>query len=258
MLPVVKHISPHLELYVYDLNKLCDKTMNLLDNNLVQICEGDSDTSLKQAKLIFLDFLSNKDETTKIGAIAEFFIHLFLREHGFKQEFLFFNLEERSIKKGFDGYFSKNDVQYIVESKSGLESTKNISHQSKIKEAYRDISLTISGTSKKSTKGKNNPWKNAYNHACHINVGTNKSIRSNLKKLSDLFDQGTYQDVANFNIIPCSTIYLDDTDIKGFSSSILVEQNAYFSMLKAKTVKIVCVTNGTFSAFFDYLTVSHE
>ena len=79
-----------------------------------------------------------KDDTTKIGAVAEFFIHLFLRELGYKQEFLFYNLEERSIKKGFDGYFSQGETQFIVESKSGFESTRNISHKAKIKEAYND------------------------------------------------------------------------------------------------------------------------
>ncbi len=90
MIPEVKHISPDLELYVYDLPTLCLDTISLINRNLVEICEGESDTSLDAAKLTFLDFLSNKDDTTKIGAVAEFFIHLFLRELGYKQEFLFF------------------------------------------------------------------------------------------------------------------------------------------------------------------------
>ncbi|MGI5308920.1 hypothetical protein [Rheinheimera sp. WS51] len=258
MIPEVKHISPQLELYVYDLPILCPDTIGLIDENLVEICEGESATLLSEAKLTFLDFLSNKDDTTKIGAVAEFFIHLFLRELGYKQEFLFYNLEERSIKKGFDGYFSQGDTQFIVESKSGFESSKNISHKVKIKKAYNDIVSTIGGASKKSAKGQNNPWRNAYNHASHIDVGTKKSIRKNLKELSDLFDQGIYQNIENFNVIPCSTIFLDDEWSAHFSKSILAEEDAFFLALKAKTLKVVCITNKTISALIDYLEGRNE
>lgn len=258
MIPELRHISSELELYVYDLPNLCLDTISLINSSLVEICEGESDTSLDAAKLTFLDFLRNKDDTTKIGAVAEFFIHLFLREQGYKQEFLFYNLEERSIKKGFDGYFSQGDTQFIVESKSGFESTRNISHKAKIKEAYNDIASTIGGKSKKSTKGQNNPWRNAYNHASHIDVGTKKSIRKNLKELSDLFDQGTYQNIENFNVIPCSTIFLDDEWSAQFSESILAEEDAFFLALKAKTLKVVCITNKTISAFINYLEGRNE
>lgn len=258
MIPEIRHISSELELYVYDLPTLSLDTIHLINKSLVKICEGESDTSLDSAKLTFLDFLHNKDDTTKIGAVAEFFIHLFLRELGYKQEFLFYNLEERSIKKGFDGYFSQGDTQFIVESKSGFESTKSISHKAKIKEAYSDIVSTIGGTSKKSAKGKNNPWRNAYNHASHIDVGTKKSIRKNLKELSDLFDQGTYQNIESFNIIPCSTIFLDDEWSARFSKSILAEEDAFFLGLRAKTLKVVCITNKTISAFIDYLEGRNE
>ena len=99
MIPEVKHISPDLELYVYDLPTLCLDTISLINRNLVEICEGESDTSLDAAKLTFLDFLSNKDDTTKIGAVAEFFIHLFLRELGYKQEFIFRKVKLNSLLK---------------------------------------------------------------------------------------------------------------------------------------------------------------
>ncbi|CAM4395321.1 hypothetical protein [Pseudoalteromonas maricaloris] len=253
MNPEVKCISKDIELYIYDLESLCLGTKKLIDSNIVEICEGDSDSSTEQVKLTFIDFLKNKDETKKIGAIAEFFVHLFLREQGYKQEFLFYNLEERSIKKGFDGYFSLGKIQFIVESKSGLESSKGILHQAKVKEAYRDISSVIEGKSKKSSKGKNNPWKNAYNHASHIDVGTSKSIRKNLKELSDLFDRGVYQKVEDFNIMPCSTIFLNEKWSDKFSKSILSESIKYFAPLKAKSVKVICITNFSYSEFINYL-----
>ncbi|MDY6977805.1 MAG: hypothetical protein SVW51_16645 [Pseudomonadota bacterium] len=87
MIPEVKTIARGIELYVFDLDKITEDTVRLIDRNLVPICEGDSDTPLWQAKLTFIDFLENKDDTTKIGAIAEFFVHLFLREYGYNRRF---------------------------------------------------------------------------------------------------------------------------------------------------------------------------
>jgi hypothetical protein len=41
-----------------------------------------------------------------MGAVA-FMIHIYMNEVGFKQEFIFWNLEEESIKKkGFDSYYT--------------------------------------------------------------------------------------------------------------------------------------------------------
>lgn len=39
MIPELKHISPELELKVYDLKVLCANTIKMIDDNLVQICD---------------------------------------------------------------------------------------------------------------------------------------------------------------------------------------------------------------------------
>ncbi|HHQ4809445.1 TPA: hypothetical protein ACSP29_003874, partial [Aeromonas veronii] len=202
IIPEIKRFSNNIELHVLDFINLTPEITKQIDDQLVQICEGDSDSDLDLVKSNFLKFLETKDERTKIGAVAEFFVHLYLRQMKLKQEFLFFNLEEGSIKKGFDGFFSSETEEYLVESKSGLASTDGISHKNKIKEAYSDISSVIAGDSRKS---KNNPWRNAYNHACHADVGTSKTIRKKIKELSDLFDNGEFGKVDKFNIIPCSS-----------------------------------------------------
>lgn len=140
IIPEIKRFSNNVELHVLDFINLTPEITKQIDDQLVQICEGDSDSDLDLVKSNFLKFLETKDERTKIGAVAEFFVHLYLRQMKLKQEFLFFNLEEGSIKKGFDGFFSSETEEYLVESKSGLASTDGISHKNKIKEAYSDIS----------------------------------------------------------------------------------------------------------------------
>lgn len=141
-------------LHILKVNLYDDKLISLINKYLVKICEGDDSQEIIKVKKRLLKFIESKQETTKMGAIAEFFIHLYLNDSNYKQEFLFFNLEETSIKKGFDGVYTKENEMYIIESKSGDESTKTISHISKLKEAYSDLKKYFDGSSQ---KGNNNP-----------------------------------------------------------------------------------------------------
>ena len=74
-----------------------------LDDNFVAICEGASDTDILTVKKRVRELFSTKNNDWKMGATAEFFVHLYIRLNGFRQECLYLNLEENSIKKGFDG-----------------------------------------------------------------------------------------------------------------------------------------------------------
>lgn len=250
ILPEIKKISETVELHVFDLVCLTPENLEQIDREIVQICEGDSGSSLELVKLNFLNFLKTKDYRTQIGAVAEFFIHLYLRQFNLKQEFLFFNLEEGSIKKGFDGFFSSGAEVYLVESKSGLDSTRGVSHKSKLKEAFDDISLVVSGESRKS---KNNPWRNAYNHACHIDVGADRSIREKIKELSDMFDNNQFKSASEFNIIPCSSIFITDEWNQEISRSILEVEESFFTALEAKSLKAICLTKASLNSFLNYL-----
>lgn len=200
-------------------------------------------------KLRLRKFLADKDDKTRMGAAAELFAHLYLKTNGYKQEFLFFNLEEGSIKKGFDGFFSKNAETYILESKSGSISSQKISHKDKLKHAYSDLEKYVSGNS---DKGKNNPWKNAYNHASHIDVGTEKSIRKKIKNLQDMFDQGTFNKISEFNIITYSTIFLNDSWDSTASTEILNDNNFVLGF-DGKTIKAMCLTKASLNSFIAYL-----
>lgn len=246
----IKKISEHIELHVFDLVDLTPEIIDQIDANIVEICEGHSGTDIGLVKSIFLNFLQSKDYKSQIGSVAEFFVHLYLRQSGFKQEFLFFNLEEGALKKGFDGLFSHENEKYLVESKSGLDSTTGISHKRKLKEAYDDISSVISGDGKKS---KNNPWKNAYNHASHIDVNTEKSIRKKIKNLSDGFDKGNFNKIEEFNVVPCSSIFITKDWNDEISGQIFLVENSFFENFKSKSVKAVCVTKATYKSFFEYL-----
>lgn len=177
------------------------KLETLIKDSIISIWNGDSGTPMDIVKMEIFNFLKTKNDDIKKGAIAEFIIHLYLKDCGFNQECLFKNLEEGSIKKGFDGYYSFSNEEWIMESKSGSIGTDGISHKKKIKEAYDDLKNKVEGNTT------NNPWSNAYNHA--IAAGTSLDIIKNIKKLSHNYVRNIFPDIRTLNIIPASTIYHD-------------------------------------------------
>lgn len=235
-------------LHLINIPSLDKNITTYIDSNIVSICEGTTDTALCTIKQRLISFLNTKkDSNTEMGAIAEFFGHLYLTEMGFKQEFLFLNLEEGSIKKGFDGYYSFNEEEWIYESKSGSITTQGISHDSKISTAYFDLKGKIAGNPS------NNPWQNAYNHACHIDVGTKASIRKNLKDLSNAFTHGKRQDIASFNIIPGSTIFLEGfwscIDIDGLT----IKLKQLITKFDFNKIHMICINKMSIKLFWNYL-----
>lgn len=247
---VLKKLNKDISIHIIDIKSLSISLKEYIDEHFVSICEGNSGTSLNEVKEIIIDFLRTKDNRTKMGATAEFFLHLYLKYIGFKQECLFLNLEERSIKKGFDGYYSLNNDEFIMESKSGSSETDNINHNNKIKEAYTDLKNNLAGKSKKS---KNNPWKNAYNHASHVDVGTARNIRKNIKELSDNYNKSIYHKIKDFNIIPASTIFLQDTWTDEYSKDIIDILETLSSSLEFKKINMICITNKSLNIFQKYL-----
>ena len=242
-------ISSNITIHIIDIENITSDLKGYLDKHFVTICEGNSGSDLKQVKKIVLEFLNQKNLNTKMGATAEFFIHLYLKSLGFKQECLYLNLEEGSIKKGFDGYYSLDDLEeYIMESKSGSHSTKGITHPKKINEAYEDLKNSLAGK-----KSNNNPWKNAYNHASHIDVGAAKNIRENIKQLSDEFDKNIFQEIKNFNIIPASTIFLDENWSDEYSTDIIDSLKELIEKFEFKKLNIICVTQKSLQLFEEYL-----
>ncbi len=246
-----KDLSNGNELFIIDIEDINDDLKALIDTKFVKICEGNSGTDLAIVKSRLLQILTSKrGSTLEIGAISEFFLHLFLNEKGFDPQFLYLNLEEGSIKKGFDGYYSYNGDQWLLESKSGSISTASISHRSKVKEAYDDLEGKLVG------RGTNNPWRNAYDHASHIDVGADSNIRADIKKFSDQYSLNVFHDIKEFNIIPGATLVLDGTWVAIDYDKIESEVKALVATLQFRQIKVLCITKKSLQLFWDYLSAS--
>ncbi|WP_440886079.1 hypothetical protein [Vibrio campbellii] len=249
LLPETKSISPKKFLHVIDVEVIEGDLRILLDKHFVSICEGDSTSELQLVKKRLLKFLQTKNEGTQMGAVAEFFVHLFLNQENYKQEFLLLNLEENSIKKGFDGVFTKDSEIYLVESKSGSILSKEISHKAKLKTAFSDITKYVSGQSE---KGNNNPWRNAYNHASHCDVRSKRNIRDKIRDLRDMYDNEIYTKVEDYNVIPCSTIFLNSVWDNDKNLEILNDCD-FIDEFDALSIIAICITKTSLNNFFQYL-----
>ena len=236
-------LDDNIHISIIDVECVNNTLKNIIDNNLSQICLNELD-DLQNAKIILNQRLNSWPEATQKGAIAEFFIHLYMRQIGFNQECLFLNLEEGTIKKGFDGLYSNAEELWIMESKSGDLASVGVNHASKVREAFNDLKQKVT------TGESNNPWLNAYNHAKI--VGTKKTLRQNIKKLSDDFTNHIYHSIEELNIVPCATIFLNGI-WEQYDHNRIKESIQNIRVLKGKNIHVICVTQKSYDMFKQYL-----
>ncbi|MCD2137559.1 hypothetical protein [Salinicoccus halitifaciens] len=244
----IKMLNKNIELHYISIKEIDEPFKKYLDKMFVKICGGSSSKrNLNVMKERVRKFYENKDIKTRIGATAEFILHLYLNKIGYKQECMFLNMEENSIKKGFDGFYSFQNEPWIMESKSGMESTTNNSHKNKIKEAYNSLEKQVTGSST------NDPWQNAYNHANTKSVNTDESILELIENLSDNYMINKFAKLEDLNLIPCGTIFLQGTwkdydteDLKRVLEK-MIKKFDYNNLL------VICMTKLSLDLFMDYL-----
>lgn len=249
-----------VSIHVIDIKELNDELKYTIDQFIVAICEGPQECflELEDVKEEIRRFLTEKkpknndngkEAHTYIGAIAEFFIHLFLNYIGLRQECLFLNLEEKSIKKGFDGYYSLNGETWIMESKSGYITSHNATHKEKLKTSYKQLKDKITTNDPKV----NNPWKNAFRHAQIANSSEN--ILKELQIYSQQFIRKEINnDINTFNLIPCSTIYYFNNWEEN-KELLLNEIKTSLSEFECDKLKIICINKKFKKLFLNYLGI---
>jgi hypothetical protein len=236
-----------------DIEEIDGSLSELIDQKLVSICIPNSEIydlpTVKKKILKFLQTKNNNKKTGKVnnivvGTIVEFMLHLFFISIGFKQEFQFLNLEEGgSMKKGFDGFYTNKNLDWILESKSGgLE--KN-AHENKINDAYIDLKAKFTGNVT------NNPWFNAFNHV--KNVKAKKTLIEKIESLSFRYDNKDFEDIKNLNIIPCSTLIMENKFAKINKKHLVDILNIQINKYEYNQAIFVCINKKSLSHFRNYL-----
>lgn len=246
-------LSDKITLHFLSINSYSERLKNYIDCNIHQIWNGDNEiieshNDIKITKKELKNLLENKTNLQKHGIISEFICHLYLRANKLKQHFLFSNLEEKGMKKGFDGLYSIDNNFYVYESKSSLETTLEANHNSNISTAYNDLKKKIEGINTT-----NNPWKNAYHHSILRSVNFNDTISKTLKKLSNDYVNNKFEKINDHNIIPSSTIFL------GARFSVIDKNDLKNKMLNltkkyhCNHLNVLCLNKHTIQNFIDYL-----
>lgn len=117
----------------------------------------------------------------------------------------------------------------------------------KIKEAYSDLEKKLT------TKEKNNPWENAYNHAAHIAVAAEKTIIEKLKKLSNDYTKNIHLPLTDFNLMPCGTVFDHDASTDVIKNTIFEQVKTAIDSMKYKKLCVIAISNRSYNAFLKFI-----
>ena len=246
-------VSDKITLHFVSIETYSPRLKKYIEENIHQIWNGDNETiesmnDIKITKTELKNLLDKKTDLQKNGIVSEFICHLYLRANKFKQHFLFSNLEEKGMKKGFDGLYGINNEFYIYESKSSLETTLTATHNSNISEAYNDLKKKIEGSNTT-----NDPWKNAYHHSTLRSVNFNDTISKTLKKLSKDYVEKNFEKIESHNLIPSSTIFLGNRYSPIDKNDLLTKIHNLTRTYNCKHLNVLCLNKNTIQNFIDYL-----
>lgn len=229
----------------------------LIDNYIVSIYDStfdDEDILLvkQQLKVWFKE--KKSDENKKAGFVAEFICHLYINQLDYEQHFLFTNLEEQgSMKKGFDGLYQMDDEMWIYESKSSLSATTSANHNSNIGEAYRDIRDKLQGKKVNNHGNPISPWNNAVNHASVANIDDKETLIQNLKEFRNRFIKKDFENIKNFNVIPSSTIFLEDKWGNIDNLNLETKLKSLINKYEYRKMNIICINKKSIDSFVRYI-----
>ena len=141
----------------------------IIEEELIEMCWGTTSKDMYDYRGTvenFLNRIHGRDNDFKVGFIGEFLVHCYFRLFtDFTNLSVFFNLEDRGNKKGFDYMFfdPKSGVWY-VETKSGTCPNDEIDkfNIKKLNEANNDC------IEKFINKTNFNLWDKAKNEAAHV------------------------------------------------------------------------------------------
>lgn len=246
-------ISDRITVNFLNIDKYSSALISLIKDEITSIWDGDlSDEDLiyvkKQMRSFFKD--KEKDEEKKLAFVAEFICHLYLRTQGFEQYSVLKNLEEiKAPKKGFDGLYELNNSMWLIESKCAMPTTKT-NHNKKVGEAYRDLKSKIETT--KIDDNENNPWENAKSHFLHTEK-KNDTLLNQIKKLKNLFIDGNEIKINKFNVIPCSTLYMEENWQVIDSDKLKIKLERLLNRYNAKNINVLCVNKKNIKDFLNFI-----
>jgi len=241
---------------------LSDHIKERIRSNLSTICHGSHVSDYAAEPLFsyettlasFLARYNDKVTNTKKGMVGEFLSHIIVTElfDEFDVVSAFFNLEEKSIKKGFDLvlYNSFDNSVWITEVKSG-NLHKNKTHDQTTRELLNTAKADLD---ERLNAQETMYWYNAVNSVrCSLN--DEKDYKGALVKILTKKGNAAAQNIATSNdncVVLVSSLFEPlDTRVSKESARIFLEKTIK-AKLFAKIV-VLCIQKETYSKVIDFL-----
>lgn len=252
---VVEIISNKLSFHFINIENYDGRFKKIMDESITSIWNGVlGDDDLEVVKLELKNWFVDKDYKKKAGFIAEFFCHLYMKFLKYEQHFIFQNLEEQgSMKKGFDGLYQLNNEMWLYESKSSLHTTTSANHNSNIGEAFHDIDKKLQGKKLDQHGNPISPWRNAVSHASQVQVNPSMTLINNLIKFKNDFMKKDFENIKNFNVIPSSTIFLEDKWAIIDNDDLKDKLKKLTDKYEYKKMNVLCINKKSVDNFIRYI-----
>jgi len=241
--------------------ELSEDIFQLIRNNLSSICHGKAKSktsrfayTYKNTLKEFLQRYEKKTENTKKGMVGELLSHILIQEYfpNFDTVSPFFNLEEKSIKKGFDLvlYSIENKELWITEVKSGelhINKDSNSTTKALLNTAKNDLN-------KRLNESNNTFWENAINGASIALDGYSDVKDAVMEILGEISDSTILneQKSTDKNVILISTLFnnLDDEVLERTPADCY---NKYSEEKLFNNIYIISIQKNTYKKVVDFL-----
>lgn len=264
--PVKRHITgvEHISCEGYSLFYITDPSDELkavIRNCLASVCHGAAKASTGRPMYCYKTTLSEfirryreKNPSTQKGMIGELLLHILMSE--FLDEYQinspFFNLEERSIKKGFDVVLNKKGTLdiWLAEVKSGEPTAGKNSSQtavSLINKAKNDLDERLNGESL-------SLWMNAVNGAQHAIDNARDDKDAIIAILENHGDSASVDAIksTDINAILVGTVFANLADPID-SDAIQEKRSHIMKEKKFKDILLVAIQKETYDAVYAFL-----
>ncbi|VYU41662.1 DUF1837 domain-containing protein [Clostridium paraputrificum] len=238
-----------------------DELKRLIREQLSFICYGASNASstrkIYNYNNTLKEFIKRYDEkqnNTKKGMIGELIVHVLINEFFPEYETVspFFNIEERSIKKGFDVVLTNkiNHMMWITEIKSG-----EIHKDKDVNETNVDLLNTAKSDLYGRLNGENQSlWLNAINGAKIALDSKNDLKDAVIEILEEYGDDSSDNKIDSRNM----NVFLSSVVFSTFSNTITESRvkRKYNSIIKEKKFSgtfVLSVQKGTYDRIYSFL-----
>ena len=202
----------------------------------------------------FLDRLNKKSVEIQKGMIGEFLTHILIKHYflNYKISTPFFNLEEKSIKKGFDIVLVNNETNelWITEVKSGEKNKKN----SSTKQIEILLNRAKDDLKKRLNSDNNMLWQNAIN-GCLVSMQETDDLKNVVLDLLYSYSNEMTEEIndsKNKNIIASAVLFSEITD-KFSIDTIKIISDKWNQSNQFKNVIIIAIQENTYQEIINFM-----